>query len=78
MPESIIPLQVHQPGARADEILASLAEHLHLEVIRPEASGRAELRRQTDGAEAYEDVRSALDGTAPDWGRYLLVHKPLR
>jgi hypothetical protein len=77
MPQSIVVLHVEE-SARAGEILAGLAEHLHLEYIRPDDHGRAELWRQLSGPDAYEEIVIALDATADDWHDHISIRRPER
>jgi hypothetical protein len=65
-----------QPGARANEILAGLAERLHFEFIRPDDAGRAEIWLQMAGPEARDLIVASLDETAVDWRDYISIAQP--
>ena len=61
MAQSSIVLPVILPSTRrTDDILAATAERLGIERITPDHHGRAQLRMQSSGPEAFEAVKQAL------------------
>jgi hypothetical protein len=75
MSHSITVLTTHG-GARADAILAGLAERLELPHIWQNGAGRVQLWLQFDPEHAYDAVVAALEETGADWRPHLTVVGP--
>lgn len=60
MTESVVGLQVEQPGERADELLAAVAAALRLDRVTPDDAGYAPIVVQMPYPDAHEWVARAL------------------
>jgi hypothetical protein len=72
MAHSITVLRVDHSD-RGREILAGLADHLHLAAIGVDTAGYAQLWLSLDESKARETIVAALYETATDWADHIAV-----
>ena len=73
MPLTAIVLHITRPGRRADELLASLAEALGVQ-MHPDERGHARILLEASGDTAWQLVYDALEAAGDDWPDHLHVN----
>jgi predicted Rdx family selenoprotein len=73
VPLTAIIVHITQPGGRADELLAAVADRLGRETLVPDERGHVRILLEDAESVAWQRVQDALDAAGDDWREQLHV-----